>query len=273
MALNTPVSFRQIGNTTTELINKTGVERQLVIDTTKNTVVVMDGTTAGGHPLAKEALKIKSASPNLKINGGAEATLAGDITITMLPGYVPTGFAFVENPAGQPAGKYLEIKYTDTEGAAKSYFVNAAILVDTYTAGTGVTISGDNVISVDPTDVSAAAFAAEKGGLAVSADGKLSVDATNGVIVDATTGKVVANPGDGLKIDAGKITVSLGDGLKIVDGKLTLDLAAMVDATSLLKVNADGKLSNKAVVSTDADNILKAGTDGGVFLPGDLGTL
>lgn len=149
MALNTPVAIQQVGNTTTELAAKTGVARQIVVDTTKNTLVVLDGSTAGGHPLAKESLKISSGSPNLKINGGAEATLSGDIVITMLPGYVPTGFAFVENPAGQTAGKYLEIKYTDQDGTAKSYFVDAAILVDTYTAGDGVAISGTNVVSLN----------------------------------------------------------------------------------------------------------------------------
>lgn len=147
MALNTPNPIQQIGNTTAELLAKTGVSRQIVIDTTKNTLVVMDGSKAGGYPLAKETVKISSGSPNLKINGGTEATLSGDIVITMLPGYVPTGFAFVENPAGQPAGKYLEIKYTDADGAAQSYFVNAAILIDTYTGGDGIAISGSNVVT------------------------------------------------------------------------------------------------------------------------------
>ena len=42
------------GGTTTEHSSFTGEERELTIDTTKDTAVVHDGTTAGGHPLQKE---------------------------------------------------------------------------------------------------------------------------------------------------------------------------------------------------------------------------
>ena len=41
--------------TTTEHSTFTGAEGELTIDTTKDTVVVHDGSTAGGHPLAKES--------------------------------------------------------------------------------------------------------------------------------------------------------------------------------------------------------------------------
>lgn len=175
MPLNTPVPQRQVGNTTQQLVAKKGVARQIVVDTDKNTIVVMDSETYGGHPLAKEERKIKSASPNLKINGGEEADLSGDIVITVLPGYMATGFEFVENPEGKPAGKYLEITYSDGEGNSSVAYVDAALLVDTYKSGNGVIISGDNVISVDPTKVSAGAFAAENGGLEVTDDGRLAV--------------------------------------------------------------------------------------------------
>lgn len=175
MPLNTPVPQRQVGNTTQQLVAKKGVARQIVVDTDKNTIVVMDSETYGGHPLAKEERKIKSASPNLKINGGEEADLSGDIVITVLPGYMATGFEFVENPEGKPAGKYLEITYSDGEGNSSIAYVDAALLVDTYKSGNGVIISGDNVISVDPTKVSAGAFAAENGGLEVTDDGRLAV--------------------------------------------------------------------------------------------------
>ncbi len=41
--------------TTTQHASFTGAEGELTIDTTKDTVVVHDGTTSGGHPLAKES--------------------------------------------------------------------------------------------------------------------------------------------------------------------------------------------------------------------------
>lgn len=236
MAINTAVPIRQIGNTTEQLISKKGIARQLVVDTEKNTVVIMDGVTDGGHPLAKEAIRIRSASPSLKINGGTEATLAGDITITALPGYMATGFEFVENPEGEPDGKYLKITYSNSEGESSVAYVNAAILVDTYAAGNGITISGDNIISVDATKISAGAFVAEDGGLEVTDDGKMAI--------------------------------AIGDGFKIENGQLKLD----IDPNGLLEIK-NGKLGLKSLVSADADNILAEGSDYGVYMPGDLGTL
>lgn len=236
MALNTPVPIRQVGNTTEQLISKKSVAKQILVDTAKNTVVVMDGKTYGGHPLAKEAVKIKSASPNLKINGGTIADLSGDITITVLPGYMATGFEFVENPEGEPEGKYLKITYSDDEGGSSEAYVNAALLVDTYSAGDGIVISGENVISVDPAAISAGAFAAEDGGLEVTDDGKLKL--------------------------------SLGPGLKIENGQLTLDIE-----TGGLLTMQDGKLVLGSVVSADFDNILAEGSDKGAYMPGDLGSL
>lgn len=85
MAENTPNSFLPLGNTTEELAGLHGKEKQLVVDTTKNTLVVMDGETPGGHPLAKEGTKIKSGSEDVIINDSTEATLAGDVTIKNKP--------------------------------------------------------------------------------------------------------------------------------------------------------------------------------------------
>lgn len=252
MALNTPVPRREVGNTTEQLLSKKGVARQIVVDTTKKTVAVMDGETYGGNPLAREAIKIISASPNLKINGGAEASLASDITITVLPGYMATGFRFVENPEGEPEGKYLEITYSDSDGSSSIAYVDAALLVDTYKAGVGILIAGDNTISVDSTAISAGAFAADGGGLEVTEEGRLAVKA-----------------GDGIQLDNGAVAAKLGAGLKIVDGAVTLD----IDENSLLKVTEAGKLALKSLVSTDADNILAEGSDNGVYMPGDLGSL
>jgi len=46
------LQFRR--DTTANLASETGAAGELFVDTSKNTVVVMDGSTAGGHPLEKE---------------------------------------------------------------------------------------------------------------------------------------------------------------------------------------------------------------------------
>ena len=48
-------AFQRRRGTTAEHASFTGLAGELTVDTTKNTVVVHDGVTAGGIPLAKES--------------------------------------------------------------------------------------------------------------------------------------------------------------------------------------------------------------------------
>lgn len=65
----------------------------------------------------------------------------------------------VENPAGQPEGKYLKLVL---QNQTAPVYINVADLVDAYTPGNGITISGTN-------EVSAKVFAGN--GLSVDTDG------------------------------------------------------------------------------------------------------
>ena len=60
--------------TTTQHASFTGAEGELTIDTTKDTVVVHDGTTSGGHPLAKES------AITGKVDKAGD-TMTGDLTV------------------------------------------------------------------------------------------------------------------------------------------------------------------------------------------------
>jgi len=64
--------------TTVEHSTFTGAVGETTVDTTKDTVVVHDAVTAGGHPLAKEARAINTTAP---ITGGG--TLAADRTLAI----------------------------------------------------------------------------------------------------------------------------------------------------------------------------------------------
>lgn len=48
-------ALQRRGGTTAQHSSFTGLEREITIDTDKNTVVVHDGVTAGGHTLAKSS--------------------------------------------------------------------------------------------------------------------------------------------------------------------------------------------------------------------------
>lgn len=74
------------GGTTTQHSTFTGAAREITVDTTKNTAVVHDGSTAGGIPLATEASVTSLTSTvadkvpqTTTVNGHA---LSGNVTVT-----------------------------------------------------------------------------------------------------------------------------------------------------------------------------------------------
>lgn len=268
MTMNTPAWQQQYTAPTTTLNTTTAKDGVLIVDSTNHDLVVMDGITAGGHRLAKAATKIKAGTSNVKINDTTEGTLGGEITIKVLPGTIPGAVTVVTDPAGQPAGKYLDFEYTKADGTPGHYYVNMADFVNIYTAGSGITIV-DGKIAVDrPTLVP----------LLITPDGGLIVDANNQLAVDFS--KVLPQAPDnpdapGTPVQPGTGNITEGDAIiSTPDGKLAIDLGKVVDTgpDSLLQV-VDGKITLKGVVSTDAGNNLKAGSDGLAYYPADLGTL
>lgn len=72
--MSTAVQLRR--GTTTEHSTFTGVVGEITVDTTKDTVVVHDGTLAGGHPLVKES-SLGDTTTNQTAATGAINTPAG----------------------------------------------------------------------------------------------------------------------------------------------------------------------------------------------------
>ena len=87
----TQVQFR--GGTTTEHASFNGAAREVTVDTTKQTLVVQDGTTNGGFPLLRQDLNnlpagtitsadIGALTANLAFNANVGAVFASDMTIS-----------------------------------------------------------------------------------------------------------------------------------------------------------------------------------------------
>ena len=75
--MSTQVRLR--GGTTSQHSTFTGAEREVTVDTTKDTLVVHDGTTAGGIPLAKSsevALKANTSDLSTKADLAGNASQA-----------------------------------------------------------------------------------------------------------------------------------------------------------------------------------------------------
>lgn len=85
------------------------------------------------------------------VNTGAAINIPKDL-------FVKEG-KIVDNPSGQPAGKYIELTL---QNQTNPIYINVADLVDAYTEGNGITISGTNEIS---------AKVVEANGLSVGATG------------------------------------------------------------------------------------------------------
>lgn len=176
--------IRQYRGTTAQHAAYTGPSGELTVDTDKNVVVVQDGTTAGGHPMAREDRKI-IGSGGVTINGGSEATLAGDITIAVTvpeTGTVSAGAGITVSTSG-----------TDTTVSVDSSWLQEQIISvagEAITAGDGLT-SSDNTLSVDETWL----------------EGKIDSALTDAV----SGGLVIAGTGIDVAVSGGDATVSVDE--------------------------------------------------------------
>jgi hypothetical protein len=81
--MSTQVKYR--GGTTAEHSSFTGSERELTIDTTKDTVVIHDGSTVGGFPLARVGASGRT-DLNLDNHEQVTVTSGGAVTATSFAG-------------------------------------------------------------------------------------------------------------------------------------------------------------------------------------------
>lgn len=79
----------------------------------------------------------------------------------------------VDNPTGQPAGKYIELTL---QNQTEPIYINVADLVDAYTPGNGITISATNVVSAKV--VAANGLSVDASGIAMA----LASDTANGAM-------------------------------------------------------------------------------------------
>lgn len=102
-------AFQRRRGTTTQHASFTGLAGELTVDTTKKTVVVHDGSTAGGVPLAKERPTLNAQTGTTYTLVATDATKvvtasnASAITITVPPSLFVAGdiITIVQTGAGQ----------------------------------------------------------------------------------------------------------------------------------------------------------------------------
>lgn len=81
MARNTPHPVQFYGGPTAKVSAYTGVTREVVVDDDKHTLVVQDGATQGGFPLAREDRRLIAGDAYIRITGAGD--LSGNNTFTV----------------------------------------------------------------------------------------------------------------------------------------------------------------------------------------------
>ena len=207
--------------TTSQHSSFTGAEGEVTVDTTKDTVVVHDGSTQGGFPLMRES---------------GTATLATEVTVTANNSTNETVYPiFVDGATGSQGAE------TDT---GLNYNPNTNVLVagtfsgnltGTPTLGTGVTVTAQG-LEVAAGIVTAATFTG-------------NITATTATITTANATKVVV--GSAATVDQGNLDVS---GITSIRSDCNVGVST---ATGLVLTSANGTkyrllVENDGSVSTTA---------------------
>ena len=278
---------------------------EVVVDTTKSTLVVQDNTTNGGVPLAKES---RSFTPGtgVKINNGTTAvTLAEDMTIAVNPaglvdaasgtlttdatsGLLKTAFtlsytaatgvlnvigadgsttvATVTIPSSVSALTTAEMLVASTQNPVDGH-TSGTFLHFAYTLSTGSTTD----LYIDVTSLIDIYTAADDSVTVSNYTIAVKVKPNSGIETTSTgiAAKIKANSGLAVDADGLQTVVNTNAGLTVGASGIGIALSSTVG--NQLQFDASGNLLVPAaeavtVVSTDSGNVIQTGTDSGALL-------
>jgi hypothetical protein len=248
--------------TTTQHSSFTGEEAEVTVDTTKDVVVVHDGVTVGGHPMAK-ASDLADVAFSGDYNDLVNTPTVGSGTVTSVALSAPTGFAVTGSPVtttgtlalGFSSGYSLptttkqsqwDTAYGWGDHAAANYLDSAdiGVIVQGYNANTVIDASyvhtDNNYTSTEKSKLAGIAAGAEVNvnadWNAVSGDAQILNKPTLGTAA-ATASTDYATAAQGTKADSALQPAAIGTTVQGYDADLQA-IGALTGTTGLLKKTA-----------------------------------
>ena len=218
------IQFRR--GTTTEHNSFTGLLGEVTVDTTKKTIVVHDGSTAGGQPLALEGAAVSSTTGTFSSN----VTVGGTLGITGLT--TMSGAAAVTGDLTMTGHVLPSANVTYDLGSTTHMWR------DVYVGPGSLYINGKKVIEDDSGTISITTDTNEDLKFTTSGTGTLKLISSNGINV---TGEIGAVSGD----------LQIGDHMDM-NSNLIKEVATPVSSTDA---------ANKSYVDTAAASAVTGGSN------------
>lgn len=241
--------------TTVQHSSFTGAVGEVTVDTTKDTIVVHDGTTVGGFPLATEAY----VTSQIQTKDNSDEITEGSTNLYFTNARA-RGAVSVTDSGGDGS-----LAYNSTTGVITYTGPSASDVRAHFSAGTGITITNGAIATTITQYTDALARAAvsvtDSGG-----DGSLSYDSATGVITytgpSATDVRAHFSAGTGVTISSGQISIGQAVGTTsnvtfndlTVSGNLTVSGTTTTVNTETINLADNIILLNSNETSTPSQN-------------------
>lgn len=272
--------IKQRRGTTAAINGYAGVEGELLIDTTKKTVVLPSGTAGTNYPLAREDRIITATSGKGLVikKGGTEASsadLSADFAVEVKPAdlFEANGGLGVDATSGKLKSVF-SLSYAAATGVFKVLGADGTTELGSVTLPSHLSVL--KAVTLEVASV-ANPVNGNTSGTYIHFVFTLSTGADSDIFLNVTDLIDIYTVGDGLQVnalDSKKFEAKLGNGLEINSTSKAIQVKVK-SGESILVSDSDGlhidtsaltTATEQVVVSTDTDNVISAGTDGGALL-------